>query len=172
MIGEQLLVHFRDIPSRQIAVNTVHEGGVVSHLGRHRTKKVADPLLMCHVDLEIAEHHDAALSSYALAAARKLARLHVPLHDVYTVLLIEGDARDFVEANDVVLANQTALAVRHIDEHASDRRLASGNEMGVGGDLLEQVTLTSTARTQFDHVVIGFDEGHHSKQHGVLEHAD
>ena len=42
--------------------------------------------------------------------AAELAGLHVALHDVDAVLLVEGDAGDLVEADDVVLADQPALA--------------------------------------------------------------
>ena len=54
--------------------------------------------------------HDAAVGADALLAAAELAGLHVALHDVDAVLLVEGDAGDLVEADHVVLADQAALA--------------------------------------------------------------
>ena len=72
---------------------------------------MADPLLLLDVDVEVADHHDAAVGPDVLLAAAELARRHVAFHDVHAVLLIEGDAGDLVEADHVVLANQPALAV-------------------------------------------------------------
>ena len=43
------------------------------------------------------------LGADALRAAAELAGLHVSLHDVDAVLLVEGDAGDLIEADDVVL---------------------------------------------------------------------
>ena len=72
---------------------------------------MAYALLMFHIDLEVAYHHHAAKSANTFFAAAELPGFHVALHDVHTVLLIEGDAGDFVEANHVVLADQAALAI-------------------------------------------------------------
>ena len=99
--------------------------------------------------------------------AAELAGLHVALHDVHAVLLVEGDAGDFVEADDVVLADQAALAVGIVDEHARDRRLAAGDQVGVGRDLLEQVALAGASRAKLDHVVVALDERDHAEQHHV-----
>ncbi len=41
-------------------MQTIHESGVVAHLRRKRTEQVANPLLLFHVNIEIADHHDAA----------------------------------------------------------------------------------------------------------------
>ena len=68
--------------------------------------KVANPLLLLDVHVEVADHHDATLGANVLLAATELARGHVALHDVHAVLLIEGDAGDLVEADHVVLANR------------------------------------------------------------------
>ena len=65
-------------------------------------------------------------------AARKLSRLHVSFHDVDAVLLIEGNSRYLIKADDIVLADKAALPVGHVDEHACDRGLAAGNKVGVG----------------------------------------
>lgn len=98
---------------------------------------MANSLLVLDVDVEIPEQDDAALGPYAIPAAGKFARLHEPLHDVDPVFLIEGDARHFVEADHVILANQPALAGRHVDEHSGDRRLSTRDQMRVGRNLLE-----------------------------------
>ena len=63
----------------------------------------------CNIDVEVADHHDRAIGPDALLAAAELPGLHVALHDVDAVLLVEGDAGDLVEADDVVLADQPAL---------------------------------------------------------------
>ena len=139
-------------------MDAVHERRVVPHLRRQRAEQVADALLVLDVDVEVADHDDAAVGADALLAAAELAGLHVALHDVDAVLLVEGDAGDLVEADHVVLADQPALAGRVVHEHAGDGRLAAGDEVGVGRDLLEQVALAGAARPELDHVVVALDE--------------
>lgn len=82
----------------------------LAHLGRHRPEEMAHPLLVLHVNVEGADHHDAAFSADTLATARELAGLHVTLHDVDAVLLVEGYARHLVETDNIVLADKPALA--------------------------------------------------------------
>ena len=89
--------------------------------------------------------------------------LHVALHDVHAVLLVEGNAGNFVEAHHVVLADQPALAVGVVHEHPGDGRLAAGDQMGVGGNLLEEMALAGAARAKLDHVVVVLDERHHAQ---------
>ena len=59
---------------------------------------MTDALLLFDVDIEVADHDNAAVASNILLSAAELARCHVALHDIHTVLLIEGDAGDLVEA--------------------------------------------------------------------------
>ena len=82
-------------------------------------------LLVLDVYIEVADHHHAAIGADALLAAAELAGLHVALHDVHAVLLVEGDAGDFVKADHVILADQAALARGVVDEHAGDRCLTA-----------------------------------------------
>ena len=84
-----------------------------------------DALLVLDIDLEIADQHNRAFGADALAAPRELAALHVALHDVDAILLIEGDAGDFVETDDIILADQAALPGRVVHEHLRDSRLAA-----------------------------------------------
>ena len=92
VLGEQRRIHLWHVPTRQEAVNPVHEGGIVTHLGWQRAKQMADTLLMLDIHVEVADQHDGAVGADALLAARELARLHVALHDVDAVLLVEGHA--------------------------------------------------------------------------------
>ena len=91
-VCEELPTDLGNIPSGQVAVDAVHEGGVVPHLGRHRPEQVSYPLLMLHVHVKISDHDDIAFGADTLPAARELARLHVAFHDVDAVLLVEGNA--------------------------------------------------------------------------------
>ena len=99
MLGEESGVQLGHVPAGQEAVDAVHEGGVVAHLGRQRTEQMADALLVLHIDLEIAHQDDGSIGPDALLATRELAALHVALHDVDAVLLIERDARDLIETD-------------------------------------------------------------------------
>src|SRR5258708_34039522 len=128
---------------------------------------MTDPLLMLDIYFKIADHHDAAFGPNTVATTRELARLHVALHDVDTVLLIEGNAGHLIKANDVVLADKPALPIRHIDEHACNRGLAAGDEVGVRRYLLKKVALPCTPGAELNHIVILLDEGDHAKEHCI-----
>ncbi len=92
VIRDQVFVDLRHVPTRQERMDAVHEGGVVPHLRRHGTKQVPYALLVFHVDIKVADQDDAAVRADALLATAELAGLHVALHDVHAVLLVEGDA--------------------------------------------------------------------------------
>ena len=68
VVGEQIAADLRHVPAGQVGVDAVHERGVVAHLGRQRAEQVADPLLVLHVHVEVADHHDAAVGADALLA--------------------------------------------------------------------------------------------------------
>src|SRR5262245_39119633 len=148
-------------------MDAIHKGGIVAHFWWKRSEQVANPLLMLHIYFEIAHQDDATFGADTLTATRKFPRLHEAFHDVYTILLDEVHPRNFVKANHIVLADQAALAARHVDEHARHGRLATGDEMSVGRDLLEQVTLAGAAWPEFDHVIVALDKGNHTQQHRV-----
>ena len=58
LVGLQL----RKVPAGSIGVDAVHERRVVAHLRRQRAEQMADPLLLLHVHVEVADHHDAAVA--------------------------------------------------------------------------------------------------------------
>src|SRR5690348_16841926 len=125
---------------------------------------MTNTLLVDDVNLEVPNHDDAAARANALPPAAELARLHVALHDVDAILLIEGDAGDLVEADDVVLADEAPLPGAVVDEHARHGGLAARDEVGVGRDLLEEVRLAGAARPQLHHVVVALYERHHAQE--------
>ena len=149
-------------------MNPIHEGGVIPHLRRQRAQKMRDALLLLNIDVEVADHDDAAVSADLILAAAELARRHVALHDVHAVLLIEGDAGDLVEADDVVLADQAALASGVVDEHLGDGRLAAGDQVGVRRDLLKQMALARASGPKLDEVVVPLDERNHAQKRHAL----
>lgn len=72
---------------------------------------MTNPLLVLDVHLEVADHDDPAVGPDALFSAAELGGLHVALYDVDAVLLVEGDTGDLVEANDIVLADESRWPV-------------------------------------------------------------
>ena len=63
MVGEQLLIDFGNVPARQEGMQAIHEGSIVAHFRRHRSKQVSDPLLMFDVDIKVADEHDAPIGA-------------------------------------------------------------------------------------------------------------
>src|SRR4051794_17113496 len=101
MIRQLLPANLGNVPARDIGVDAVHEGGVVAHFRRQRTEQVTNALLVSDVNVEVANHDNAAEPSDALLAPAELPRLHVALEDVDPIFLIEGHPRDLVEAHHV-----------------------------------------------------------------------
>src|SRR5262245_43859308 len=110
-------VQFREIPAWSKRMQPIHESCVVAHFRWQGAEKVCDALLLLHVNVEVADHHNAALSTNVVLAAAELARSHIAFHDVYAILLIKGDAGHFIETHHVVLTDQSALAGRIVDKH-------------------------------------------------------
>ena len=127
-------------------MDAVHERRVVAHLRWQRREQVTDPLLVGDIDIEVPDQRDRTVGPNGLTAPGELARLHVALHDVDAVLLVEGDAGDFIEADDVVLRDEAALSSGVVDEHPGNGGLAAGDQVRVGRDLLKQVGLAGAAR--------------------------
>src|ERR1035437_4453943 len=125
---------------------------------------MANPLLLFHVYVEVAYHHDAARRPDALFATRELAGGHVTFEDVHAVLLVERDARHLIEANHVVETHESPLATGHVYEHLRDRRLAARYQVRVRRNLLVQVALGRTGWAEFYEVVIPLDERDHTQE--------
>src|SRR5438477_11942838 len=98
---------------------------------------MAHALLVRDIDVKVSEHHDSTGTPNAVAASAELARLHVALHDVHAIFLVKRDAGYLIEADDVVLADKTALTGRVVDEHAGHGCLSTRYQMRVGRNLLK-----------------------------------
>src|SRR5918996_316585 len=120
-----------------------------------------DALLLLNINIEVSDHDKAPISADLVLPTAELTGGHVALHDVHTVLLIEGDAGHLIEAHNVVLAYKAALASGVVDEHLGDGRLAAGDEVCVRGDLLKQMALARRSRAKLHEVVVPFDERNH-----------
>ena len=168
VVREQIARDFRHIPAGQVAMDAIHECRVVSHLRRKRPEQVPNRLLVLHIHIEVTYQNDAAIGPNALLAAAEFAGLHVALHDVHAVLLVEGDAADLVEANHVVLADKPSLAVGIVHEHPRNRGLAARDQVRIGRNLLEQVAFAGASGPQFHHVVVTLHKGDHAQQEGIL----
>ena len=86
VVGQLGLANLRDVPARDIGVDTVHESGVPAHFWREWSEQVPHTLLMLDVYVEVADEHDATLGANALFAAAELAGLHIALHDVHAII--------------------------------------------------------------------------------------
>ena len=129
---------------------------------------MADTQLGLDVDLEVANHHDAALGPDRPAASAELSGLHVALEDVDAFLLVEGDTGYLIETDDVVLGDQPSAAGVHVHEHVGNRGLAARHQVSVRRDLLEQVRFTGATRPKLDGVVVADDKGDHPGDQNVL----
>src|SRR4051812_14283195 len=100
---------------------------------------MANLLLLFHIYVEIADHDDATLSANVFLSAAELTRGHIAFHNVDAVLLVEGDAGDFVKTYDIILTDQTALAAGVVYEHLRYGCLTARDQVRIRRYLLEDV---------------------------------
>ena len=115
VVGQDIPIDFRQIPTWKVGMTAIHKCGVITHFLREWTKQMSNPLLVLNIDVKVAHHHNPAVGANALLSPTELARLHIPLHAVHAVLMIEGDSGDLVKAHHVILANQSTLATGVVD---------------------------------------------------------
>ena len=166
VVGEELVPHLRDLPAREIEVQTVDERHVVADDVRHRREQVAG--LHHHVDglVGVAEHRDARVARDRLLAALERAGLAVGLHRRDDLLRHLLEVGDLVEADDVPDLDHALLPAGHVAEEVGDRR-AAGEQRRVRRDLLDDVALAGAARAELDEVVVALgqrDEPHEEEQ--------
>src|SRR5438876_517376 len=89
---------FWEFPPRHITMNAIHERRIISHFLWQWREQMSDSLLLRYVHIEITDHHDTPECPDAFLAAREFPGGHVAFHDVRPVLLVERNARHFVEA--------------------------------------------------------------------------
>ena len=126
-----LLYKFSAHPAR---ANT---NGCDPYLNRQGSKQVADTLLMTNIHVEIANHHNTAVSTNTLLPAAEFARLHVVLHDDQPIFFIKRHPSNLIKTDHVILANQIALPCGIIYEHLLHSCFAAGNQMRIRRHLLE-----------------------------------
>ncbi len=102
-------------------------------------EQVPDALLVLDINVEVAYQDDAAVCADAFAASTEFPRLHIALHNVHAVLLVEGNAGHLIEAHHIMLRDESTLTCCVIHEHPRHRRLPARDEVGIGRNLLKQV---------------------------------
>src|SRR5712692_313056 len=142
-------------------MESIHKCCIVTHFRRHWSKQVTNALLVFYVNFKVSDHNDTTTGSNAFSPSAELTRLHVAFHDIDPILLIEGYAGYLVEADYIVLTNQTSLSGAVVDKHAGDGGFTSRDEMGIRGNLLKKMRLTCTTRTKLNHIVVALDEWNH-----------
>src|SRR5690606_40178579 len=117
VICSQVLVHCRHIPARQVAVDPIHPGGVITHFRWQRAKQMPYPLLMLDGHIKVPDKHHGAIGTDAFLATAELTGLHVALHDVNPLLGVEGDPAYLIKTDHIVLTHQAALSGIVVHEH-------------------------------------------------------
>ena len=109
----------------------------------------------------------------AVTATGERTRGHVVLHDLDAILVLEGDARHFVEGHHVPEPDQTDLTPGHVVEQVRDRRLPAGDQDAVRADLLVDVALARASWAKLGKVVVVLDQRDHAGEqvplHPLLE---
>ena len=168
VVGEEVVPHLRDFPSRQIEMQAVDEGHVVADHRRHRLEQV--PCLNHDVDrlVRVAEHGHARFAGRGLLPALVLPGFAVGLHRRDDFLRHLLQVRDLVEADDVPDLDQSFRAPAHVAEQVRDRR-RTGHEGRVRRNFLDDVALAGAPGPQFDEVVIPLAQGNEAGQEQELQ---
>ena len=114
---------------------------------------------------DVADEYHRRISRYRILTASKRTRGHVVLHDLDAVILLERDAGNFVERDDIPVTNQTDRTAPHVVEQVGDRRLTAGDQNRARADLLIDVRLACALRPQLAAVVVVLNEGDHAGKH-------
>lgn len=109
---------------------------VIRHFGRQGTKQIPDALLH-NIHVIVPHHHDAPLGANALLATAKFSQGHVAFHDVYAVLLIEGNT-GHLSKHTTSEWQTRPLSVGIVDKHLCYRCLPAGDMMGIRRNLLKR----------------------------------
>src|SRR5271154_3398935 len=112
---------------------------------------MANFLLLVNVNIKISHHYNAPIRPNVLFASAELPGSHVTLHDIYAVFLVKRDTSDLIEADHVVLANESSLAGGIVNDHFCDRRFAARDQMSIRRDLLEKMALAGATRPNLHH---------------------
>src|ERR1051325_149916 len=105
MIREMFVrIELGKVPTGNIRMQTIHEGGVVTHLRWEWAKQMSDSLLLLDINIEVSKHHNTSFGSDVFLATAELTRRHVTFHNVYAVFLIKGNTGYLIETDDIVLA--------------------------------------------------------------------
>ena len=162
---KQARAHLGDLPSGQRVVDAVEERRVVVELRWERVKEVCGLEHVLHRIVDIALEHHRGIGVDLIAAARVAAACHVILHDLHGIGVAKAHAGDLVKRHAIPMAHQ-AHAVGTHGVHAAKEvcrgGLATREQNRVGRDLLVDMALARTARTQLAQVVVMLDQRNHA----------
>ena len=165
MTSQQARAHLRNLPARQVIVDTVKEGRIVVKLRRERIKQVRSLKDILHGVVDVALKDHGGIGVNLVAAARIAAARHVVLHDLHGVGVLKAHAGDLVKRHAVPVAHQ-AHAIGAHGVHAAEQvgrgGLAARKQDGVGRDLFVDMALAGAAGTQLAQVVVALDQRHHA----------
>ena len=147
LVREELGPHLRDFPAGNVGVEAVEEGRV-DHRFWERGKQVArlDQRIDRLVDVADEDHRGIGVDGIPATGERP--RGHVVLHDLDAILVLERNARHFVEGHHVPQADQADRAAGHVVEQVGDRRLPAGDQDAVRADFLVDVALARSPEAQ------------------------
>ena len=156
-MGEKLRAHLRDFPAGNVGVEAVEERRVDHRFGE-RGKQVTG--LHQGIDwlVNVADEHHRGVGVDRITAPGKGTRRHVVLHDLDAILVLERNARHFVEGHHIPQADQPDLPARHVIEQVGDRGLPARDQNAVRADFLVDVALAGAARPQFGQIVVVLDQ--------------
>ena len=110
VVGEEFVPHLRDLPAREVEVQTIDEGHVVANDVWHGSEEM--PGLHHYVDrlIGVAEHRDAGVPGNSLLTPLEGSGLTEGLHRRDDLLRHLLQVRDLVKANDVPDLNHALLS--------------------------------------------------------------
>ena len=172
LVREELGPHLRDFPAGNVGVEAVEEGRVDHGLGE-RGEQVARLDQRVHRLVDVADEDHRGVGVDRVPATGERTRGHVVLHDLHAVLVLERDARHFVEGHHVPKADQTDRPPGHVVEQVGNGRLATGDQDAVRADLLVDVALAGATGAKFADVVVVLHQRDHPAEqmplHPLLE---
>ena len=147
VVGEMLRTELWYLPAGNIAVHTVKECRIRSHLRREWVKKAGRFEKHIHALIDVTDKDHRSGRGFFLLAARKGAGRHIVLHDLDTVFVLEIDTGNLIKRHAVPHADQADCFSAHVVKQIGNGSLTAGNKDAVRGDFFVDMGFAGASRS-------------------------
>ena len=132
VVGKVFRSELRDLPARDIAMDSVKERRVRSHLRRERFKKAGCFKQHIHALIDVAHKDHRSTCRLFFLATGEGTGSHIVLHDLNAVFILEMNSGNLIKSDAIPEPNKPHGFPAHIVEQIRYSCLTAGNKDAVG----------------------------------------